>query len=141
MKIQWKKLIVCIAIPLIVGIVSAFLTRNAMEAFTVLDKPPLSPPGILFPIVWTILYVLMGIASYLILISDTPYRSRTALTVYGVQLFFNFCWSLLFFNLEAFWHLCFVSLLPLPVSIFTFSYYKNTKLKVPSLNSFGNCTI
>ena len=102
MKIQWKKLIVCIAIPLIVGIVSAFLTRNAMEAFTVLDKPPLSPPGILFPIVWTILYVLMGIASYLILISDTPYRSRTALTVYGVQLFFNFCWSLLFFNLEAY---------------------------------------
>ena len=103
MKIQWKKLIVCIAVPLIVGIISAFLSRGGMETFAALEQPPLSPPGILFPIVWTILYVLMGISSYLVSISDTPYRSRTALTVYGIQLFFNFCWSLIFFNLAAYY--------------------------------------
>ena len=45
--------------------------------------------------------------------------------------FFMFLSPFLFFNLDAFWHLGFVSLLPLPVSIFTFLYYKNNKFKVP----------
>ncbi len=102
MKIQWKKLIICLVIPLAVGGVSALLTRESMETFELLNKPPLSPPGWLFPVVWTILYILMGIASYLILTSGRPYRTRTALTVYGVQLFFNFFWSIIFFNLELY---------------------------------------
>jgi len=102
MKIQWKKLIICILIPLCVGIVSGLLSRGGMEGFSSLEQPPLSPPAILFPIVWTILYVLMGIASYLVLVSDMPYRSKTALTVYGIQLVFNFVWSLIFFNLAAY---------------------------------------
>jgi tryptophan-rich sensory protein len=103
MKIEWKKLLLCIAIPLGVGGLSALLTRGSMEAFGELNQPPLSPPAWLFPVVWTILYVLMGIASYLILTSGLPYRSRTALTVYGIQLGFNFFWSIIFFNLE--WYL------------------------------------
>lgn len=102
LKIQWKKLIICIAIPLAVGGLSAFLTRNSMETFDSLSKPPLSPPGWLFPIVWSILFVLMGIASYLVLVSDKPARSKTALTVYGIQLAFNFFWSIIFFNLEMY---------------------------------------
>ena len=100
LKIQWKKLIVCLAIPLAVGGLSALLTRSGMESFETINKPPLSPPGWLFPVVWTILFVLMGIASYLVAVSDKP--SRTALTVYGVQLFFNFLWSILFFNLSQY---------------------------------------
>ena len=100
MKIQWKKLIACLAIPLAVGGLSALLTRNSMETFQVINKPPLSPPGWLFPVVWTILYVLMGIASYLVLTSGKP--NRTALAVYGIQLFFNFLWSIIFFNLEQY---------------------------------------
>lgn len=102
MKIQWKRLILCILIPLVVGGVSALISRGGMENFASVKQPPLAPPDILFPIVWTILYVLMGIASYLVSVSDTPYRSKTALTVYGVQLFFNFAWSIIFFNFEAY---------------------------------------
>ncbi|MBQ6818793.1 MAG: tryptophan-rich sensory protein [Clostridia bacterium] len=103
MKIQWKKLIGCLAIPLGVGVVSALLTRNSMEQFSSLRQPPLSPPGWLFPVVWTVLFILMGIASYLVIISGHPARSKTALTVYGVQLAFNFLWSILFFNWQLYW--------------------------------------
>lgn len=100
MKIQWKKLIFCIALPLGVGGLSAFLTRGGMEIFESLNKPSLSPPGWLFPVVWTILYILMGIASYLVITSGKP--GRSALTVYGIQLIFNFFWSIFFFNFEAY---------------------------------------
>ena len=100
MKIQWKNLITCLAIPLAVGGLSALLTRNNMEAFESISKPVLAPPGWLFPVVWTILYILMGIASYLVLTSGKP--NDTALTVYGIQLAFNFFWSIIFFNLELY---------------------------------------
>ncbi|MDE5804425.1 MAG: tryptophan-rich sensory protein [Lachnospiraceae bacterium] len=100
MKIQWKNLITCIAIPLAVGSLSALLTRNSMETFNAVIKPGLAPPGWLFPVVWTILYVLMGIASYLVLTSGKP--NDKALTTYGIQLIFNFFWSLIFFNLELY---------------------------------------
>ena len=96
MTIQLKKLAACIAIPLAVGGISALLTRNSMETFSQLNKPPLSPPGWLFPVVWTVLYILMGIASYLVLTSDKP--NSTALKVYGAQLAFNFLWSIFFFG-------------------------------------------
>lgn len=69
MKIQWKKLIFCIAVPLAVGGLAGFLTRDSMKIFRTLNKPALSPPGWLFPVVWIILYVLMGIASYLVITS------------------------------------------------------------------------
>lgn len=100
MKIQWKKLLLCIAVPLAVGGLSGFLTRGGMETFQSLNKPVLSPPGWLFPIVWSVLYVLMGIASYLVLTSGR--ENRSALAVYGTQLVFNFFWTILFFNLNAY---------------------------------------
>ena len=100
MKIQWKNLITCLAIPLAVGSLSALLTQNSMETFNSITKPGLAPPGWLFPVVWTILYILMGIASYLVLTSGKP--NTYALTVYGIQLVFNFFWSIIFFNLELY---------------------------------------
>lgn len=104
MKINLKALLVSVAIPLIVGFVSGFLTRNSMEQFAQLNKPPLSPPGFLFPIVWTILYILMGIASYLVFTSNKKQQDvKDALTVYALQLVFNFFWSIFFFNFE--WYL------------------------------------
>lgn len=100
LKIEWKKLLICIAIPLVVGGISAFLTRGNMQTFSTLNKPALSPPGWLFPIVWTILYILMGIASYLVLISKKT--STKALTLYSIQLVFNFFWSIIFFNFSLY---------------------------------------
>lgn len=103
MKINVKKLLISIAVPLAVGGLSAFLTNSSMERFENLNQPPLSPPGWLFPIVWTVLYILMGIASYLVLESNADHKQIVnALTVYGVQLFFNFLWSILFFNFELY---------------------------------------
>lgn len=101
MKTKIKKLVLCLAIPLAVGAASAFLTRDGMEAFKTLNKPPLSPPDWVFPVVWTILFILMGIASYLVWTSGARRRAiKSALTVYGVQLAFNFLWTIIYFNLS-----------------------------------------
>ena len=98
-----KKLIVCIAIPLLVGAISSVLTRGEMKNFEALNQPALSPPGWLFPVVWIILYTLMGVASYFICISNASEEQRgKALLLYGVQLAFNFFWPLIFFNLKAY---------------------------------------
>lgn len=93
-------MLLCIAVPLAAGGLAGFLTRGGMETFQSLNKPVLSPPGWLFPIVWSVLYVLMGIASYLVLTSGR--ENRSALVVYGTQLVFNFFWTILFFNLNAY---------------------------------------
>jgi len=100
LKIQWKNLITCLAIPLAAGSLSTLLTQNNRKAFESIHKPFLAPPGWLFPVVWTILYILMGIASYLVLTSGKP--KDTALTVYGIQLAFNFFWPIIFFRLELY---------------------------------------
>lgn len=100
MQEKLKNLLLCIAIPVLTGSLSGFLTRGSMQVFRQLNKPPLSPPGAVFPIVWTILYILMGIASYLVFSSGAGQGDiRNALSVYGLQLAVNFFWSLFFFNL------------------------------------------
>ena len=96
-----KAFIISVLIPLAVGGLSALLSRNGMMSFDIVQKPPLTPPAILFPIAWTILYVLMGIASYFVFTSDSPLK-ESALRVYGIQLVFNFFWSIFFFNLSAY---------------------------------------
>ena len=82
------------------GGLAAFLTRNSMDLFAMVKKPPLSPPGWLFPVVWTILYLLMGFASYLVLVAEKP--GRTAWKFYLAQLAFNFVWPILFFHLQMY---------------------------------------
>lgn len=100
MSHKLRQLIICIAIPLAVGGLSAYLTMGAMEIFESLKQPPLSPPGWLFPVVWTALFALMGIASYLVVRSPAPERTvKRALIFYGIQLGLNFFWTILFFNL------------------------------------------
>lgn len=96
MKIQNKSaLIISILIPLTVGSLSALISGNAL-IYSTLNKPAFSPPAYIFPVVWTILYVLMGVSSYIIYESGDP-NARRALGIYVLQLFFNFCWSILFF--------------------------------------------
>lgn len=103
MKIKLKRLIVCLAVPLIIGGLSALLSGPGMELFASLEKPPLSPPGWLFPVVWTFLYLLMGLASYLVLESGGEQKQiSAALTMYGVQLAVNFFWSIFFFNMQLY---------------------------------------
>jgi translocator protein len=101
-NIQWKALIISIAIPLAAGAVSGLISGSNMANYQQLNQPALSPPGFLFPIVWTILYILMGISAYLIYISDSP-RKKPALTVYGLQLVVNLLWSPIFFGLQQYW--------------------------------------
>lgn len=105
-----ENLITAVAIPLAVGGLSAWITKDGMKAFETVNQPPLTPPMWLFPVVWSILFVLMGIASYLVVLQKG--EDTKALTLYTVQLIFNFFWSIWFFNLGWYlfafcgWSLC-----------------------------------
>ena len=121
MKPDWKKLLLSLAIPLGVGGLAALLS-GGMDTYQALQQPPLSPPGWLFPIVWTVLYLFMGYASYRIAKSDAPASQRkAALTFYGIQLFFNFLWPILFFRFQWYWA-AFILLLVLWVFIYITMY-------------------
>ena len=94
-----KSLIISLLISLGVGGLSALVTMGSMDIYKYLDKPLFAPPSIVFPIVWTILFILMGISSYLIYESDGDNKSK-ALLVYGIQLLVNFVWPIFFFVLS-----------------------------------------
>ncbi len=99
MNKKLKAYLTFILIPLAIGGLSAFLTRNNMNIFDTVTKPPLTPPAIVFPIVWTILYILMGIGAARVYLKEPD---SSAIPVFGINLFFNFFWSILFFNMRAF---------------------------------------
>ncbi len=102
-KLNWESLIISISIPLIIGGLAGFLTMNDMSQFYKIEKPELTPPAIVFPIVWTILYILMGISAYLVKNSKgSDSEKKTAMTLYIIQLGFNFFWSILFFRFDAY---------------------------------------
>ena len=89
------------AAALAVGGASALLTQEGMQAFAALRQPPLSPPGWLFPVVWTILYVLMGIGMAIVWRETSGRERRRATEAWALQLAVNFFWTILFFRLEA----------------------------------------
>ena len=97
----WLVYVLAILLPLAVGGLSAILSMGGMRAYAQLVQPPLSPPGWLFPVVWTILYVLMGLSSACVYLSDNPAK-QDALKLYALQLFLNFGWSILFFGFSLF---------------------------------------
>ena len=107
---MWSKIkpyLLGIALPLAVGALAGWLTKDSFAQYMTLRQPPLSPPGWVFPVVWTILYVLMGVGSTRIHLSSAPERGA-ALKLYGWQLAVNFVWPLLFFRwqlrmLALFW--------------------------------------
>ena len=112
-KLNYKTLGICILIPLAVGGLSALFTMGSMQDFAALKQPPLSPPGWLFPVVWTVLFILMGIASYLVLETASGVEAKkSAFKAYFLQLGFNFMWSIIFFTLGAY-EVAFVWLLAL----------------------------
>lgn len=126
MKPKRKQLLLCILIPLAVGGLSAWISGDSMKGFETMNKPPFSPPGWLFPVVWTILYVLMGLASYLVLNSgQDTYRIRNAIGWYAAQLVANFLWPILFFKLS--WYLAaffWLLLLWMLVLVTTLKFYR-----------------
>ncbi len=100
---SWKAYVFWILLSEAVGFLSGRISREGMEAFgdTAL-QPPLSPPAILFPIVWVILYALMGISAARIFLSpDSPAQTR-GINLFVAQLIVNFFWSPIFFNTGAY---------------------------------------
>lgn len=96
-------LVIALVIPLLVGGVSAFLSMKGMAMYGEMAKPPLSPPAWVFSVAWTILYLLMGLASYLVMSSSKDSSIKTlALSIYGIQLALNFMWSIIFFRWEEY---------------------------------------
>lgn len=89
-KINWKALLLSLLISVGSGQLSGLLTSGSMEIYiNDVVKPPLSPPGAVFPIVWTVLFILMGISAYIVYMTISPYRRR-AISLYIAQLIFNF---------------------------------------------------
>ncbi len=139
---MWKKIkpyLVGIALPLAVGGLAALWTKDSMEMYKTVVKPDLAPPGVVFPIVWSILFVLMGVSSVLVYKSDgSPKAKKTALWLYGLQLGVNFFWNPIFFNLQAFlFALIWLVLLWILVLAMIVSFYRVHKpaayLQIPYL--------
>ncbi|RZA00352.1 MAG: tryptophan-rich sensory protein [Sphingobacteriaceae bacterium] len=98
-KTQWLPLIICIAIPLAIGVTASFFTDADSAWYRGLNKPSFNPPAWLFAPVWTILYIMMGVASYLIWEKrDESVAYLKARSLYVMQLLFNFGWSFIFFR-------------------------------------------
>ena len=95
--IKIRPLAASLAVSLGAGGLSALLTRGSMGQYARLEQPPLAPPGWVFPVVWTALFILMGVAAYLVFVENGP-EQRGLLTLYAVQLACNFFWTLIFFN-------------------------------------------
>lgn len=100
---KWIPYVLWILFTEAVGFLSGWLTRQGSELYSqTIIKPPLSPPAMVFPIVWGILFLLMGIgAARIYLAEPSPARTRS-LRIFLLQLAFNFFWSILFFNFQAF---------------------------------------
>ena len=120
---------ISIAISLVIGGLSALFTMMGMEDYRLAEKPALTPPEIVFPIVWTILYTLMGISAARVWIASEDKGRNGGLMLYAIQLVVNFFWSIIFFTLQAygfaFFWLLFLWLLVLLMII---SFSKTDKL-------------
>lgn len=102
-QVPWKVYALFLLMTEGVGFLSGWLTRDGAETYRQsMVQPSLSPPAMVFPIVWGILFALMAIAAARIWRSPPSELRTRGLVLYGIQLAFNFFWSILFFNLQAF---------------------------------------
>ncbi|EHI97971.1 TspO and MBR like protein [Clostridium sp. DL-VIII] len=102
-KFRIIPLIISIGLPLLIGGISSLIIPNMSSIYKSLNKPFFAPPPIVFPIVWTILYILMGIASYMVYIKK--FKSvdvSSAMFVYLIQLLLNFLWTIIFFGFRLY---------------------------------------
>ena len=100
---DWIKGAISIAIPVGVGAVAGYFTATGVDNwYRTIEKPGWNPPDGVFAPVWTTLYIMMGIAFYLIWKSSGPHnQKRRAMVLWGIQLLLNAFWSFLFFNLHT----------------------------------------
>ena len=98
-----KRFVVSIAIPMVVGIIAAAITRGNMDISS-LKQPPLAPPALVFPIAWSVLYILMGVSAAVVWArrGEAPEEVKRGLRFYAISLLLNFLWSPVFFNLREF---------------------------------------
>lgn len=104
MRKKIRPFVISVFIALAVGGISALITMNSMDLYSEIEPPPLAPPSWLFPVVWTILFVLMGVGAALVYNQreTKPDETKNALIIYAVNLILNFFWSIIFFNFEAY---------------------------------------
>ena len=116
-KFNLKKFLISIAIPLLVGGFSALITMGDMDIYKQINTPPLSPPSWLFPVVWTVLYFLMGVSLYIVWNKQDIYvDKKKAYLLFCLQLFLNCIWSPVFFTARSFL-LAFVILVLLIIAV------------------------
>ena len=132
-----KEEIISLLIPLVGGFLSGLISMGGIKEFNSLTRPFLTPPGFVFPIIWTILYALMGISSYLIY-NENNYYSNCCLKIYIINLFVNFLWSPIFFGLKLrLFALIWLIILLLIVVYMIICFYKVNKkaayLQIPYL--------
>ena len=135
---QYRPYVGFSAAALAVGGLSALLTSGGMKEFAALNQPPLSPPGWLFPVVWTLLYVLMGVGMALVWRETSGRERRRAVEAWALQLAVNFFWTILFFRLEArlfafFWLVLLLVLAARMTRIFSVHSDLAAKLQIPYL--------
>lgn len=116
-KIDFKKLFFWIFITILIGTLPSIFVFKNMSMYDKLNRPPLSPPGILFPIAWTILYILMGISIYRVTSTNNKNKDNAKL-IYIIQLVVNALWTPIFFGLKEYF-LAFLFILMLIVLVIT----------------------
>ncbi len=132
---KYKPYLKSIALPLAVGAISAFITMKGMPYYQMQEKPFFTPPNVAFPIVWTILYILMGVSAARIKQSNDPKR-KNALKTYLLQLGINFFWSVIFFGLHRYflaflWLLLLIFMVARMIKDFAEIDLKASKLQIP----------
>lgn len=127
MKINYKKLIFIIFFTFLIGSFFSFFIPNSRGFYASLEKPPLSPSGIIFPIAWSIIYLLMSISLYIV--SEYEENKEENYLIYIIQLVVNSLWTLLFFgfNLKLLSFLWILLLIVLVV-VMVISFYRTNKL-------------
>jgi benzodiazapine receptor len=133
-KVKGEKSIIALIISVLlaqgIGLLSGFLSMTAPSAYENFNKPSFSPAEWVFPVVWTILFFLMAVAAYRIWLKGKSGEDvRKALILYGIQLFLNFLWSIIFFRFRLY-AIAFLELLLLLVFILltTFEFFKIDKI-------------
>lgn len=129
------KNIIYLFTPLVIGMIIGLIVSNSNN-YNDLVKPPLSPPRLIFPIIWTIIYLLIGIAFYIF--KNTNNDSKSDNIIYYVQLIVNALWSIIFFNLKWYlvsiiWILILIILIYMLLNIFKSKSIKSYYLFIPYL--------